>query len=161
MFTDVLWRNSKSKAQRCSEIYLEKQEMRIFKTLKWIRTCLEKVVISHCCILAINKTAIVHSTEEVINDFYIDDYQDSFYTVQKTIKILNDVTNTLRRGGFCLAKWVYNEQQILKALPSQLVSSRLVNRDFDDISHKTQVGILWNPGTRCISNQSNRKRTFS
>ena len=73
--------------------------------------------------------------EEAITDnFYIDDYLDSFHTVQEAIKVPNDVTNTLSEGGFRLTQWVSNDQQILKTLPSQEVSSKLINLDFDDIS---------------------------
>ena len=63
------------------------------------------------------------------------------------MKVSNDVTNALSEGGFLLTKWVSNDQQILKALPSQEVSSTLINLDFDDISIERALGILWNPGT--------------
>ena len=46
----------------------------------------------------------------------MDDYLDSFHTVQEAIKISNDVANALSDGGFHLKKWASNNQQILKAL---------------------------------------------
>ena len=64
----------------------------------------------------------------------MDDYLDSFHTVQEEIKVSNDVTNALSKGGFRQTQWVSNDQQILKTLPSQEVSSKLINLDFDDIS---------------------------
>ena len=64
----------------------------------------------------------------------MDDYLDSFHTVQEAIKVSNGVTNALNEGGFHLTKWASNNQQILKALPSQEVSLTLINLDFDDIS---------------------------
>ena len=76
-----------------------------------------------CYIWALNKTAsdnivkIVSRAGEAITDyFYMDDYLDSFYTVQEAIKISNDVANALGEGGFRLTKLVSNDQQILKAL---------------------------------------------
>ena len=76
-----------------------------------------------CYIWALNKTAsdnivkIVSRAGEAITDyFYMDDYLDSFYTVQEAIKISNDVANALGEGGFHLKKWVSNDQQILKVL---------------------------------------------
>ena len=114
----------------------------------------EKVDLPCCCIWAVNKTAsdntakIISRAEEAITDnFYMDDYLDSFHTVQKAIKVSNDVTNALSERGFHLTKWVSNDQQILKALPAQEVSSTLINLDFDDISIETALGISWNPGT--------------
>ena len=62
----------------------------------------------------------------------------------------NDITNALSEGGFHLTKWVSNDQQILKALPSQEVSSTLINLDFDDISIERALGIIWNPGTDAL-----------
>ena len=80
----------------------------------------------------------------------MDDYLDSFHTVQEAIKVSNGVTNALNEGGFHLTKWASNNQQILKALPSQEVSLTLINLDFDDISIERSLGILWNPGTEAL-----------
>ena len=117
-----------------------------------------------CCIWALNKTAsdnivkIVSCAEEAITDnFYMVDYLDSFYTLQEAIKISNDVANALSEGGFHLTKWVSNDQQILKALPSQEVSSTLINLDFDDISIERALGILWNPGTDALQIKATAK----
>ena len=86
---------------------------------------------SPCCFIwALNKTAsdnivkIVSRAEEAVKDnFYMDDYLDSFHTVQEAIKVSNDVTNALSKGVSHLAKWVSNKnQQILKTLLSQEVS---------------------------------------
>ena len=87
----------------------------------------------------------------------MDDYLDSFHTVQEAIKISNDVANALSEGEFHLKKWVSNDQQILKALPSQEVSSTLINLDFDDISIERALGILWNPGTDALQIKATAK----
>ena len=94
-----------------------------------------------CCIWSLNKTAsdnivkIVNRADEAITgNCYMDDYLDSFYTVQEAIKLSNDVTNTLSERGFRLVKRVTNDQQILKALPSEEIPPILINLDFDDIS---------------------------
>ena len=94
---------------------------------------------------------IVSRPEQAItDDFYMDDYLDSFHIIQEAIKVSNDVTNALSDGGFHLTKWVSNDQQILKALPSQEVSSTLINIDFDDVSIERAPGILWNPGADAL-----------
>ena len=88
----------------------------------------------------------------------MDDYFDSFHTVQEAIKVSTDVINALSEEGFRLTKWISNDQQISQALPSQEVSSTLINLDFDDISIERALEILWNPGTNASqSNRSNRK----
>ena len=109
-----------------------------------------KVDLPCCCIWGLTKTAsdyivkIASCAEEAIKDnFFMDDYLDSFHTVQKAIKVSNNVTNALSEGGFRLTKWVTNDQQILKALSSQEVSSKLINLYFDDISIERALGILY------------------
>ena len=69
-----------------------------------------------CCIWALNKTAsdnivkTVSRAEEAITDnFYLDDYLDSFHTVQEVVKVSNAATNALSEGGFRLTQWVSNE----------------------------------------------------
>ena len=48
-----------------------------------------------------NIVKIVSCAEEAIGDnFYMNDYLDSFHTVQKAIKVSIDVTNALREGDF-------------------------------------------------------------
>ena len=63
----------------------------------------------------------------------MDNYLDSFHKVPEAIKVSNDITNALSEGRFRLKKWASNDQQILKALPSQEVSLTLINLEFDDI----------------------------
>ena len=75
-----------------------------------------------CCIWALNKTAldnivkIISRAEEAITDnFYMNDYLDSFHTVQEAIKVSNHVANVLSDGDFRLTKWVSNDH--LKKYP--------------------------------------------
>ena len=80
-----------------------------------------KVDLPCCCVWALNKTAsdnivnIVSRAEGAITDnFYMDNYLDLFYMVQDAIKMSNDVSNSLSKGGFHLTKWISNNQQIFK-----------------------------------------------
>ena len=73
-----------------------------------------------CCIWVLNKTIshnivkiAISAKESITDNFYIDDYLDSFHTLQEAIKVLNDVTNVLSAEGFRLTKWISNNQQIL------------------------------------------------
>ena len=45
---------------------------------------------------------------------------------------------------------VSNDQQFLKPLPSQEVSSTLINLHFDHIPIERALGNLWNPGTDAL-----------
>ena len=113
-----------------------------------------------CCIWSLNKTAsnnivkIVSRAEETIKDtFYMNDYLDSFHTVQEVIKVSNDVSNILSEGAFRLTKWIFNDQRKSKVFLSQEVSLTLINLDFDDISIEGALGILWNPGAVALQSK--------
>ena len=110
---------------------------------------------SPCCrIWALNQTAsgnivksVSRAKEAITDNFYVDDYLDSSHTVQEAIKVSNEVANDLSERGFRLTRWLFNDQQIVKAISSQEVSSTLINLYFDDVSIERSLGILWNPGT--------------
>ena len=104
-----------------------------------------KVDSPSCCIWTLNKPAsdsilkIFSRAEEAVEDnFYTDDYLDSFHTVQEAIKVSSDVTNAQSKRVFCLTKWISNDQQ---TLPSQEVSYTLINLDFGNTSTKRALRI--------------------
>ena len=84
----------------------------------------------------------------------MNDYLDSFHTVQEVIKVSNDVSNILSECAFRLTKWIFNDQRKSKVFLSQEVSLTLINLDFfDDISIEGALGILWNPGAVALQSK--------
>ena len=88
-----------------------------------------KVVSPCCCIWTLNKTAsdnviniIDRAKEAINNNFYMDDHLNSFHDINEVMKVSNDVTGALKEEGFCLTKWISNDQHILEKLPSQELS---------------------------------------
>ena len=88
-----------------------------------------KVVSPYCCIWTLNKTAsdnviniIDRAKEAINNNFYMDDHLNSFHDINEVMKVSNDVTGALKEEGFCLTKWISNDQHILEKLPSQELS---------------------------------------
>ena len=63
-----------------------------------------------------------------------------------------DAINT-SEGGFRLTKWVSNNQQILKTLPSQEIPSTFINLDFYNISIERALTMLWNAGTEALQSK--------
>ena len=83
--------------------------------------------------------------DAILDNFYIDDYLDSFDTKEEAIETSENVITTLKTGGFRLTKWISNDQEILSALPSGELSPSSINLDLEDTSIKRVLGILWNP----------------
>ena len=52
--------------------------------------------------------------EAVLEHFYMDDYLDSFPGLEEAIKVILEVVQLLKLGGFNLTKFVSNNSEIVK-----------------------------------------------
>ena len=52
--------------------------------------------------------------EAIIKCFYVDDYLDSFKTVEKAREVRIELTEVLRKGGFELCKWNSSDKRVLE-----------------------------------------------
>ena len=107
---------------------------------------------STCCVnWALKSTALEHKTEyspraieAMLDYFYMDDYLDSFLSLEQAISITVDVIQLLKTSGFNLTKFVSNNQEIRKYTTKELpLKSKLVNLDLNQTSIEQALGILW------------------
>ena len=105
-----------------------------------------------CCLWALKKTAtdsitniIARAKEAITENFYMDDYLDSFNTQSEAMEISQQVMAALKQGRFRLTKWSSNDSWILDNLPISEISAASVNLDLDDTNIERALGILWNP----------------
>ena len=105
-----------------------------------------------CCLWALLKTATdsitninARAKEAITENFYMDDYLNSFNTQSEAMEISQQVMAALKEGGFRLTKWTSNDSHILDTLPLSEISAASVNLDLDDRSIDRGLGILWNP----------------
>ena len=82
---------------------------------------------------------------KILDNFYMDDYLDSFSEKDSAISTIKDVICILSTGGFRLHKWIANSREILLSLPVSEVSSKIVNLELDEIPIERALGLLWNP----------------
>ena len=75
----------------------------------------------------------------------MDDYLDCFQSKEKAIETVHKVIKILSTGGFRLAKWLSNSKHILKTLPSDERSPKVVNLDLNEIPIEKALGIIWDP----------------
>ena len=105
-----------------------------------------------CCLWALLKTAtdsitniIARAKEAITENFYMDDYLDSFNAQSEAMEISQQVMAALKEESFRLTKWTSNDSHILGTLPLSEISAASVNLDPDDTSIERGLGILWNP----------------
>ena len=64
-----------------------------------------------------NSTQFPTATEEVLNNFYMDDLFKSEENKNSSVQLQSDLTQILSRGGFRLTKWCSNSRKILSRIP--------------------------------------------
>ena len=109
---------------------------------------------SPCCAnWALKRTAIdnkpkfsLRAIEAVLEHFYMDDYLDSFPDLEAAIKVIVEVIQLLKLGGFNLTKFVSNNSEIDKYTRQQSSTAKdLVNLDLDETPIERALGVLWDP----------------
>ena len=84
------------------------------------------------------------SSRALLENFYMDDYLDSFPTTQKAIKTCIELIKTLSSGGFKLTKFISNSPKILKELLPYGVSQKhsIVDLDLQNTPIQRALGVL-------------------
>ena len=106
-----------------------------------------------CAIFALQRTALDNSNKfspeavsTVLNNFYVDDMLKSVESEEQAKKLVSEVTELLRAGGFRLTKWLSNSQGVLEAIPSgELAKDTSVSLDKDRI--EKALGVIWDVST--------------
>ena len=107
-----------------------------------------------CCVnQALKRTAIdnkpkfsLTAIEAVLEHFCMDGYLDSFPGLEEAIKVILEVVQLLKLGGFNLTKFVSNNSEIDKYTRQQSPTAKdLVNLDLDETPIERALGVLWDP----------------
>ena len=95
-----------------------------------------------CAIYVLRRCAEDHQTQfpavfhSILNNFYMDDFVQSFSSVDEAKQLTANLRLVLQKGGFHLTKFISNSTEILQSLPND-----------DVICNQTQVRVLgqtWN-----------------
>ena len=91
----------------------------------------------------------------VRQDFYVDDGLKSVLTAQDAIKLIEDVKTLCKRGGFRLHKFLSNDREVIKAIPSEDLATDIKNLDLgrDDLPIERALGVQW-----CVESDTLRFR---
>ena len=84
--------------------------------------------------------------EAILDHFYMDDYLDSFPSLEQAISVIVDVIQLLKTSEFNLTKLVSNNQEVLKYTTQDLLlKNKLVNLDLNQTLIEQTLVILWAP----------------
>ena len=87
----------------------------------------------------------------VRDDFYVDDGLKSVPSASEAVKLIKDVNEMCRRGGFNLHKFVSNSKEVIHSIPTEDRADDIRNLDLDQdfLPVERALGIQW-----CIENDS-------
>lgn len=88
--------------------------------------------------------------EALLHYFYVDDYLQSFTSVEEAKKVTSDLTLLLNGGGFSLKKWHSSSKQFLQSVPKQDQALEPYEMYQDNIMVKT-LGLFWTPSNDVLS----------
>ena len=91
---------------------------------------------------------------KVKESFYVDNFLDSFDTVEEAATCCLQVTKILRRGGFKLTRWLSSSRELLSKLPaSDLINSQLV-LDNEPLPIERNLGVFYDAERDFFSRQT-------
>ena len=79
----------------------------------------------------------------VEKDFYMDDFLSSQPTKSEAAELAIQMIKLLSTGSFRLTKWISNDRDVIKSLPSSEVSTKIVSLDLKDLPIERALGVLW------------------
>lgn len=79
----------------------------------------------------------------VLRDFYVDDLITGANSKTEALKILEETTSLLEKGGFKLRKWASNNPELLKKAPESSIANSIRSLDKEGVFRT--LGIQWNP----------------
>ncbi|XP_062556616.1 uncharacterized protein LOC134221441 [Armigeres subalbatus] len=91
------------------------------------------------------RESFTEASDIILKCFYVDDALVGADTVEKAIRLREDLQILLRRGGFRLHKWCANDPKILDGIPVDDREKQVCFEDIDVNGVIKTLGLLWDP----------------
>ncbi|CAK1580300.1 unnamed protein product [Parnassius mnemosyne] len=90
------------------------------------------------------------AVEAIIQNHYMDDYLDSFQSVEDAMRISKEVRDIHKNAHFTLRKWVSNAPEIVRELEPDREATESVDLSNNENEEKI-LGLIWKPSTDQLS----------
>ncbi|XP_023289117.1 uncharacterized protein LOC111674124 [Orussus abietinus] len=87
----------------------------------------------------------------IIKKHYMDDYLDSVDTEEEAIRLIREVTEIHRQGGFEIRGWSSNSERVQSSLTANKAATGNVNLALCEHPVERTLGVMWNPCTDTLS----------
>ncbi len=84
------------------------------------------------------------AVDTVKKNMYVDDLMKSSGTVEKAIRLVEQLRELLSRGGFRLTKWCSNKREVLSAIPLKERAKSVANLEIEKLPTESTLGLKWN-----------------
>ncbi|XP_063368187.1 uncharacterized protein LOC134656557 [Cydia amplana] len=88
------------------------------------------------------------AVKAILKSHYMDDYIESVDNEQLAIKMITEVSEIHKQGGFEIRNWISNKPEVLECTPKETLSDKAIRfkTGCDDVPERT-LGLLWYPAS--------------
>jgi len=88
------------------------------------------------------QTEFPEASKAIIERHYVDDYLDSAHTKEAASRLISEVIELHRRGGFVIRNWLCSSSTVLQRIPKELVALKK-QTEIDETVERV-LGMHWN-----------------
>ena len=108
-----------------------------------------------CANFALRKTADDNegifdpeTIQTIRRNFYVDDCLKSVKSEPSAVRLADQLSKCLAKGGFRLTKWISNSAAVIESIPESERAPSIRKLDFDKLKHvERPLGVQWNVAT--------------
>ena len=103
-----------------------------------------------CANLCLKKAASTNQEEfdpetvrTVERNMYIDDLMKSVSNTESASRLVSQLRELMKKGGFRLMKWISNDRKVLSEIPESETAKSVVSLDIDDLPTECTLGLKY------------------